>query len=126
MGCFYTGFDYKNRKNGYWKIGESGYKTPAQRLATIRQGDCFQCTGYLLLKNDTLSERRALEALVRLAMERAGFKQVQNDHFLNNIEQGRKYEQAAEITGFVMAEAVKACEYLGIQYEVGAKKYKRG
>ena len=37
MGCFYVGFDYKNRVNGYLKIGESGKKTPAQRLFTIRQ-----------------------------------------------------------------------------------------
>ena len=48
MGCFYVGFDYKNRVNGYLKIGESGKKTPAQRLFTIRQTDSFECLGYLL------------------------------------------------------------------------------
>ena len=37
MGCFYTGFDWRNRKNGYFKIGETSGKTPAARLAQIRR-----------------------------------------------------------------------------------------
>ena len=126
MGCFYTGFDYKNRKNGYWKIGETSGKTPARRLASIRQGDCFQCTGYLILHDETTAERRLIESMVRVKMERAGFEQVQNDHFLYSIEQGRKYEQAAEITMQVIAWAIEACEYIGLKYEIGAKQYKRG
>lgn len=28
MGCIYAGFDYKNRVNGYFKIGETGKKLP--------------------------------------------------------------------------------------------------
>jgi len=126
MGCFYTGFDYKNRKNGYWKNGETGGKTPAQRLAVIRQSDCFQCLGYIIMHNETKSERLLVESMVRVKMERAGFQQVQNDHFLYDIEQGRKYEQAAEIAEMIMQWATEACEYIGLDYEIGTKKYKRG
>lgn len=126
MGCFYTGFDYKNRKNGYWKIGETGGKTPARRLATIRQSDCFQCLGYLIFQNETTAERRLIESVVRVKMERAGFKQVQNDHFEYEIEQGRKYEQATAIATQVLAWAIEACNTYGIKYEIGTKTYKRG
>ena len=126
MGCFYTGFDYKNRKNGYWKIGETSRKTPAQRLAEIRNGDCFQCLGYLILHDETTAERRLVESMVRVKMERAGFQQVQNDHFVYQIEAGKKYEQAAEIAEIVMHWAMAACDYIGINYEIGTKQYKRG
>lgn len=125
MGCFYTGFDYKNRKNGYWKNGETGGKTPAARLAVIRHYDSFQCLGYLIFHNETKSERLFVESMVRVKMERAGFEQVQNDHFLYKIEEGRKYEQAEEIAKQVMAWAIEACEFIGIDYEIGTKKYKR-
>ena len=69
MGCFYVGFDYKNRVNGYLKIGESGKKTPAQRLFTIRQTDSFECLGYLLLENDTKPERLFIESYVRMKLD---------------------------------------------------------
>ena len=70
MGCFYTGFDYKNRVNGYFKIGESGKKTPAARLAQIRQTDCFQCLGYILLENDTKPQRLFVESYARMMVEK--------------------------------------------------------
>ena len=57
MGCFYTGFDYKNRKNGYFKIGETEKESPAQRLQKIRSTDSFQCLGYIRLIDETKSER---------------------------------------------------------------------
>lgn len=126
MGCFYTGFDYKNRKNGYYKNGETGDATPAKRLARIRHDDCFQCLAYLILHGETKAERLLLESMVRVKMEKAGYQQVQNDHFLYTIEQGRKYEQAYEIAAKVMEWAKEACEYIGIKYEVGTKTYKRG
>ena len=87
MGCFYTGFDYKNRKNGYFKIGESGNKTPAVRLSQIRQNDSFQCLGYLLFENDTKAQRLFIESYTRMKMSER-YEHTQNDHFLYTIRQG--------------------------------------
>ena len=129
MGAFYTGFDYKNRVNGYFKIGETSGKTPAARLATIRQTDCFQCLGYLLLKNETKAERLYVESYVRMMVERKcpALTHTQNDHYLYRIEsKERKYAQAQEFADFALSLAKEACEMVGITYEVGKKVYKRG
>lgn len=127
MGCFYTGFDYKNRKNGYFKIGETDKKTPAARWAQIRQGDSFQGLYWMRLINETTAERRAVESHVRVMMERLqGLTHVQNDHFTYDIEQGRKYEQAWELSAKAIEYAKKACAMYGIKYEMGTKQYKRG
>ena len=125
MGYFYTGFDYKNRKNGYLKIGETGQKYLSQRLQVIQHYDSFECLGYLILKNETLSERRLVESYVRVMMERVdGLTQTQNDHYTYVIS-GNKYEQAHEYAEIALAYATAFCEQLGIEYERGTKKYKR-
>ena len=127
MGCFYTGFDYKNRKNGYFKIGETMFNTPARRLATIRHSDCFQCLAWLEMKGETQNERRAVEAMVRVRMERLeGMTAMQNDHFSYAIEQGKKYEQANELAEMAIQFAIEECERMGIQWVRGTKTYKRG
>jgi hypothetical protein len=128
MGCFYAGFDYKNRVNGYFKIGESGKKTPAQRLAQIRQTDSFECLAYLMLENDTKAERLFVESYVRMKMEKT-FKELtltQNDHYLYTIEsKDRKYSQAQEFANAAITFAMEACEMAQVTYKIGTKKYKR-
>lgn len=129
MGCFYTGFDYKNRVNGYFKIGETGGKTPAARLTQIRKTDCFQCLGYLILKDESKAERLFIESYVRMMLERRCTKleHTQNDHYLYRIEsKERKYEQAQEFADLALSIAKEACELAQIKYEVGKKVYKRG
>ena len=128
MGAFYTGFDYKNRKNGYFKIGETQDKTPAARLSAIRQTDSFQCLGYLLLKNETLAERRYVESYVRMMMEKTHpeLTQVQNDHFTYTIDPTRKYEQAQAYAETALRYAMQCCDENKISYEIGTKVYKRG
>lgn len=129
MGFFYTGFDYKNRKNGYFKIGETGMKYLNSRLAVIRQTDCFQCLKYLILPNSTKSEREVIEAIVRLQLERAehfNLTHTQNDHFLYVIRKDEKYEQAYEIADYSIEWAIKACEMFNIEYAIGTKVMKRG
>lgn len=129
MGCFYTGFDYKNRVNGYFKIGETGGKTPAARLAQIRRDDCFQCLGYIILKNETKAERLFVESYVRMMVERRlpELTHTQNDHYLYRIEsKERKYAQAQEFANAALAIAIEACEFAHINYEIGKKVYKRG
>lgn len=129
MGCFYTGFDYKNRVNGYFKIGETGGKTPAARLAQIRKTDCFQCLGYLILKNESKAERLFVESYVRMMLERKCpvLEHTQNDHYLYHIEsKERKYAQAQEFADFALSLAKEACDLANIKYEIGTKTYKRG
>lgn len=124
MGCFYTGFDWRNRKNGYFKIGESGEKTPAKRLAKIRQGDAFQCLGYLLFTDDTKAQRLFVEGYVRLKMAEH-YGHVQNDHFIYAIEQGNKYGQAQAMAQEALSYAEEACKEAHVQYKYGTKVYKR-
>ena len=129
MGCFYVGFDYKNRTNGYLKIGESGKKTPAQRLFTIRQTDSFECLGYLLLENDTKPERLFVESYVRMKLDQTFIEltHVQNDHFTYTIEsKERKYIQAQKFAEAAINFAIEACEIANVKYKIGARKYKSG
>lgn len=124
MGCFYTGFDWRNRKNGYFKIGESGKKTPAMRLAAIRQTDAFQCLGYLLFINDTKPQRLFVESYVRMKMAEQ-YEHTQTDHFLYTIEQGNKYGQATEMTKQALTYAEEACKIAKVQYKYGTRTYTR-
>ena len=125
MGCFYTGFDYKNRVNGYFKIGETGANTPAARLAVIRRSDAFQCLGYIIMTNDSRAQRLFVESYVRMKMAER-YVHTQNDHFLYKIQQGRKYEQAQEMAEEALNYAEEACRMAKVTYERGTKVYKRG
>ena len=124
MGCFYTGFDYKNRKNGYFKIGETEKNTPAARLSQIRQKDAFMCLGYIQVSGDK-PERLFIESYVRLKMSKK-FEHIQNDHFVYKIEKGRKYEQAFEIAEKALKYAIEACEMINVKWSFGEKTFKRG
>lgn len=129
MGCFYTGFDYKNRVNGYFKIGESSKKTPAARLATVRQYDSFQCLGYLLFSGETKSERLFIESYVRMKLDQEckELSHTQNDHFTYTIEsKARKYAQAQEFADLALKYAQEACALANVKFEIGKKVYKRG
>lgn len=127
MGFLYTGFDYKNRKNGYFKIGETGQKYLTSRLQVIQHYDCFQCLGYLILKNESKSERLLVESYTRVMMSKvAGLVHTQNDHFLYSIEsKERKYAQAYELAEMALTYAEEICKQIGVEYERGTKIYKR-
>lgn len=125
MGCFYVGFDYKNRKNGYMKIGQTSGKTPAARIAVIRQYDCFQLLGYIVMDNATKPQLLFVESYARMKMAEH-YEHTQNDHFLYAIEQGAKYEQAYAMAKQALEYAEEACNMAHIKYHYGTKAYKRG
>lgn len=128
MGCFYTGFDYKNRVNGYFKIGESGKKTPAQRLSVIRCNDSFECLGYLCLEGETKAERLFIESYARMKLDQTFSElfHIQTDHFGYIIESNeRKYPQAQAFADAAIKFAIEACEFTNVKYKVGTKKYPR-
>lgn len=124
MGCFYVGFDYKNRKNGYLKIGETSANSPANRVANIRHYDNFQLLGYIVMQGESKPQRLFVESYVRLKMSEH-YKHTQNDHFLYSIEQGAKYEQAYAIAKEALAYAEEGCAIANVQYTYGTKTYKR-
>ena len=127
MGCFYTGFDYKNRKNDYFKIGETEKTTPSARLSTIRSTDSFQCLGWIHLIGETKAERLYVEAYTRMMMEKhPDLTHTQNDHYLYQIKsKEEKYSQAQEYADLAIAYAINACNMAGIKWKVGTKTYKR-
>ena len=127
MGYFYTGFDYKNRKNGYFKIGETGQKYLTSRISNIQHYDCFQCLGYLELIGETRSERLFIESYVRMKMEQVeGLKHSQNDHFLYTItSKEEKYSQAQAFATMALEYAMEVCDFAKIQYKIGTKLPKR-
>ena len=124
MGCFYVGFDYKNRKNGYFKIGQTSAKTPANRVANIRHYDNFQLLGYITMDSASKPQLLFVESFARLKLAEQ-YEHTQNDHFLYAIAQGAKYEQAALIAEQALQYAEEACRMVGIEYERGTKTYKR-
>lgn len=128
MGCFYTGFDYKNSINGYFKIGESSKKTPSQRLSAIRQTDNFECLSYLLLEGDTKPERLFVESYVRMKLDQTftELTHTQNDHFTYTIEsKARKRTQAKKFADEAIKFAIEACKIANVKYKIGTRKYKR-
>ena len=129
MGSFYVGFDYKNRVNGYFKIGESAKPSPAQRLAQIRQTDCFQCLGYLVLKNETKPQRLFIESYVRMMLEQnvPELTHTQNDHYTYRIiSKDEKYLQAQKFAEIALTYAEDACRIANVEFERGKKVFKRG
>jgi hypothetical protein len=128
MGCFYTGFGYKDRKNGHFKIGETGKSTPAERLGQIRQKETFMCLGYVILKGDTKADRLFIESYVRAKLSKEeDLTHIQNDHFLYKIKgNDEKYTQAYGIANRALNFAMEACKMQNIEYSLGTKTYKRG
>lgn len=128
MGCFYTGFDYKNRVNGYFKIGESSKKTPSQRLSAIRQKENFECLGYLLLDGDTKPERLFIESYVRMKLDQtfAEITHTQTDHFTYAIKsKGKNCIQVQTFADAAIKFAIEACNIANVKYKIGKRKYKR-
>ena len=127
MGCFYTGFDYKNRKNGYFKIGETSKTTPTQRIRQIQRTDCFQCLGYIQMIDETYAERLYVESTVRLYLSKMpGLTHIQNDHFIYRIiSKEEKYSQAEAIAKLALNCAKNACKEKDIRFKDGTKKISR-
>lgn len=127
MGCFYCGFDWRNRKNGYFKIGETSYPTPAKRLSQIRSGDAFQCLGYIEMIDETKPQRLYVESYVRMKMAEYfnELTSIKNDHFTYQIIQGEKYPQAQKFADAAVNYAIDACNEQNILFKYGTKTFKR-
>lgn len=128
MGCFYTGYAYKQRKNGYFKVGETSHSSPAQRLSSLRQEwGGFQCLGYLILKNESYAERLFIESYVRLKMsQEQGLIHCGNDYFKYLMTtNNKKADQAYSIADLAMHYAIEVCQMQNIEFTIGKRIYSR-
>ena len=123
MGYFYTGYNYLQKKDGYFKLGETGKANLNDRLSGIRlkEGN-FECLGYIILKHETRTQRLYVESYARMMMEKEpNLIHIQNDHFAYDIQKGHKKEQAQAIANKALAYATEACEFAQVEYEIGTQ-----
>lgn len=128
MGCFYVGYNYLKRKNGYMKIGETSGETPAARFSAIRSKEHFEPLAYIKIKGETKSQRLLVEAYVREKLEHVPeLTHTQNDHYLYSMASvNEKHNQAMGFAKIAIKHACEMCKTLGLKYEIGKKTYKRG
>ena len=125
MGYFYTGYNYQQKLYGKFKLGESGKNRLNDRLSQIRltEGN-FECLGYLILKNETRTQRLFIESYARMMMEKEpDLTHVQNDHFKYMISKGHKKAQAQAIANKALSYAITACEMAEVEYEFGTQQF---
>lgn len=127
MGFFYTGYNYQQKKYGKFKLGESGKTRLNDRLSQIRLAEGnFECLGYLILKDETRTQRLFVESYARMMMEKEPeLTHIQNDHFTYEISKGRKKEQAQTIANKALSYAITACEMANIEYEIGEQTFSK-
>ena len=125
IGYFYTGFNYLQKKYGFFKLGETGKARLNDRLSVIRNVEgSFQCLGYLILKKATKAERLFIEGYARMMMERIPeLTNIKNDHFSYEVMKGHKYEQAYVFANKALGYAMEACKLAGVEYEVGTQVF---
>lgn len=117
----YAGFDYKNRKNGYFKIGQTQHLK--NRISNIQHYDSFQVLKYLEIDTNK-SGAMLIESIVRFELNK-NLTHTQNDHFIYEINSDDKYGQAEMIASAAMDAAKRGCEIYGIKYHEGTEQLKR-
>ena len=117
MGYFYAGGKTNQKTNAYCKMGETNQKYLSSRVGVIRntEGNFFVIK-YLEIPNSTQAITRAIEGHVRFMLEREGYKNVQNDHFVWKTAPDRKMQEYTTFAERAMYHAKKYCELIGIEY----------
>lgn len=117
MGYFYAGGKTNQRVNGYGKMGETNQKYLSARVAAIRHSEGnFVVFKYLEIPNSTQAVTRAVEGHVRFMLERVGYQNVQNDHFVWRSEKGQMMQDYINFTDKAIEFAKQYCEMVGIKY----------
>lgn len=120
MGVYYGGDAFLNYINKKFKLGVSKEKTPAKRLSTLRQEHTnFELYCYLPLIDDTKAEREALEAHVKMVLDRAfpELTQVGNDHFVFKATKETHKERVYFYIDYAMQTAIEYCNTYNIKHE---------
>ena len=93
MGYFYAGGKTNQQIHARGKIGESNQKYLSSRVGKIRNDEGnFVVFEYLEIPNSTKAITRSIEGDVRLMLERAGYKNIQNDHFVWKLQKNAKWK----------------------------------
>ena len=117
MGYFYAGGKTSQRTTARGKIGETNQKYLSQRVAQIRNKENnFVVFEYLSIPNSTPAMTRAIEADVRFMLERAGYVNVQNDHFEWRTTRESKMSEYADFASLAIDYAEQYCVLRGIEY----------
>lgn len=117
MGYFYAGGKTSQRTTARGKIGETNQKYLSQRVAQIRNKENnFVVFEYLSIPNSTPAMTRAIEADVRFMLERAGYVNVQNDHFEWRTTKESKMSEYADFASLAIDYAEQYCVLRGIEY----------
>ena len=129
MGYFYAGGKTSQRTTARGKIGETNQKYLSQRVAQIRnttdselkngifiKENNFVVFEYLSIPNSTPAMTRAIEADVRFILERAGYVNVQNDHFEWRTTRESKMSEYADFASLAIDYAEQYCVLRGIEY----------
>lgn len=119
MGFVYAGGKTNQKTNGYLKIGETNQKYLSMRVGEIRarEGN-FVVFKYLEIPNSSLSVTRAIEGHARMMLERDGYQQVQNDHFVVNMTPATKDAIYNEFVNRAIQHMTAYCDMMGIEYIV--------
>ena len=117
MGYYYAGGKTNQHTNAYAKNGETNQRLLSSRISTIRniEGN-FVVFKYLELPNSTQAITRAIEGHVRLCLERDGYKNVQNDHFVWKTTPETKMQDYLDFAEKSMKYAKEYCEFMQIPY----------
>ena len=117
MGYFYAGGKTSQRTTARGKIGETNQKYLSQRVAQIRNKENnFVVFEYLSIPNSTPAMTRAIEADVRFMLERAGYVNVQNDHFEWRTTKESKMSEYVDFASLAIDYAEQYCVLRGIEY----------
>jgi hypothetical protein len=123
MGYFYIGANTRKSKNGLAKIGETGQRYISQRMSVLRQEEgCFTLLKYIEMPNSTKAEQLYVEAVARLAVERAGYRHMGKDHYAVPVTPATKACVYDNIVNIAINAVCKACEDMSITYMVKEPK----
>lgn len=119
MGFVYVGGKTNQHINGYMKIGETNQQYLSTRIAQIRASEGnFTVFKYIEVPNSTKAITRAIEGHTRMMLERDGWKNVQNDHFIASVNKNTRESIYQAFTNRAIEHMVNYCNTYGIQYMV--------
>ena len=117
MGYFYAGGKTNQQTHAKAKIGETNQRYLSTRVGQVRKKEGnFVVFEYLEIPNSTQAITRAIEGDVRLMMERAGYVNVQNDHFVWETDKHNKMDEYKRFSHLAIQFAMDYCDFRSIPY----------
>lgn len=119
MGFVYVGGKTNQSVNGYMKIGETNKTYLSTRIGEIRHAEGnFVCFKYLEIPNSTSAITKAIEGHTRMMLEREGYHNVQNDHFVMPMTKDTKDSIYNAFVDRAIYHMTSYCNMFGIAYEL--------